>query len=101
SAWNADGDSALVRQTVDLELAGGDLVLTAGVSHEYKDLARNYDISGYWNDAFSSVDDVSDVGPEGLGPGVVHSTSVDPYDAPELPPTRVPDADRFQTHELG
>lgn len=100
SQWNSDNDSIVARQNFEYELLGGDLVLSAGLTYERKDLTRNYDISGYWNDAFSSVSH-GDTGPEGLGPGVVHSSSLLPYDVLGAPPRRNPNVNRILTTDYG
>jgi len=99
SLWNADSNSTLFRQILDYELLDGDLVLTGGLTFERKDLAKNYDISGYWSDAFSSVS--TGAGPAGLGPGVVHSTSTEPYDVAAPPPDETPRINRVLTTDQG
>jgi outer membrane receptor for ferrienterochelin and colicins len=101
SRWNADNDSTLLRQTLSYDALDGMLQVSAGFQYQRKDLSRNFDISGYWSGSFSSVDSETDLGPAGLGPGIVHSSSLVPLDAPLAPPEHSPEPNRFLTTDLG
>ncbi|MCA9535178.1 MAG: TonB-dependent receptor [Myxococcales bacterium] len=101
SQWNTDNASILFRQMFEYHLMDDDLVLSAGFKFERKDLTRAYDVSGYWAGSFSSSVPSDNLGPEGLGAGVVHSSSTLPYVQLPPPASHVPESNRIQTLDLG
>jgi iron complex outermembrane receptor protein len=102
SRWNVDNDATLFRESIAYQAFDGALELSAGFRYQRKDLARNYDISGYWSEtAFSSVDSPTDTGPTGLGPGIYDSTSTAPIDVPLAPPEHSPEPNRYLTTDMG
>lgn len=74
SSWNSLSDSRLFRQ--DYEFRLNDLwQLSGGIKLEQKTLTKAYDLCGYWSTAHCSSSDNTDLGPEGQGAGVFHSTA--------------------------
>lgn len=74
SDWNSDNNATLFQQDFEFRL-NSEWLMTGGFKHESKTLTKAYDVCGYWAESFCSSSDGSDLGPEGLGAGIFHSSS--------------------------
>ncbi|WP_353573324.1 TonB-dependent receptor [Candidatus Albibeggiatoa sp. nov. BB20] len=73
--WNAVSSSWLFEQAFEYEF-NPDLLLSAGLKYQRKELTKSYDIPGYWPSAISSTAEI--------GSGIGHSTDLT-YDIPPYP----------------
>lgn len=88
--WNAETSSWLFKHSFEYELRE-DLLLSAGLKYERKELTKGYDIPGYWAPAISSTTEV--------GSGIGHSTDTS-YDIPP-PPGAMPEDNLTTTRDVG
>ncbi len=89
--WNSNNHSWLFKQDFEYALRD-DLLLSAGLKYERKELTNAYDIPGYWAPAVSSVVE--------NGSGVVHS-SEPVYNIPPSPPQAMLDSNLETTRDIG
>lgn len=88
SSWNSISHSRLFKQDYLFDY-DDNIKISAGIKHEKKELTRAYNVCGYWADGYCSIQDENDLGPEGLGAGIVHS-SANSYTILPGPPTEMP-----------
>ncbi len=88
--WNAESSSWLFKQSFEYEF-NEDLLLSAGLKYERKELTKGYDIPGYWSPAISSTTEV--------GSGIGHSSDLS-YEIPP-PPGAMPADNLANTRDVG
>ncbi|SFC98483.1 TonB-dependent receptor plug domain-containing protein [Pseudoalteromonas denitrificans] len=100
SDWNVLSNSWKLRQDWDYQ-ASDNLSILAGLKYENKELTKAFDVCGYWSSAFCSSSNAHNLGPEGLGEGVYHSTSTEPQ--PIIPGTlsEMPADNLIRTNDKG
>lgn len=97
--WNTVSSSFLLKENFNLKLNTRLQILT-GLKYERKDLSKNYDVPGYWEGVYSSVNLVDSEGPYGFGGGITHSSDSSFIISP-TPNKNMPAENRVATHDLG
>lgn len=99
SGWNSISHGKLFKQDYLFQLTDK-MALSAGIKYERKELTKAYNVCGYWSDGYCSIQDENDLGPEGFGAGVVHS-SANNYQILPAPPSDMPDENLVHTIDRG
>lgn len=97
--WNSVNNSYLVKQGIEADV-GKNVLFSAGLKYERKNLTKAYDVPGYWEGSFSSSTLSDQLGPYGLGLGIYHSTD-SVYVVPPLPNPRMPIRNIAATDDIG
>lgn len=84
SDWNVLSQAFKFRQDWEYQ-PNDDLNILAGLKYESKELTKAFDVCGYWSSGFCSSSNGENLGPEGQGEGVYHSTFLG--DMPIIPGT--------------
>jgi outer membrane receptor for ferrienterochelin and colicins len=74
SDWNSFSDSRLLKQTYKLQVSNR-IQFHGGIDYENKHLNKAFETCNYWTAALCQTEDPNNLGPEGLGPGIYHSTA--------------------------
>lgn len=100
SNWSAINSSWLFKQDYDFKISET-FRITGGIKFERKQLTKAYDVCGYWEpNSFCSNSDSTNLGPDGFGPGVIHSSAAT-YDIQPSPLTEMPSQNLIYTTDEG
>jgi len=100
SNWNNVNSAWKFRQDWQYQ-ATEQIRVLAGVKYESKDLTKAYDVCGYWSASFCSSTAGENLGPEGFGEGVYHTTSTEPLPLFPGPLATMPNANVINTNDKG
>jgi len=97
--WNSNSNSKLIKEKIDFKL-NENILFSAGLKWESKELTKAYNIPGYWIPAFSSLGNTEDTGPYGFGSAIYHSSD-ESYHIPQSPDKKMPAHNLILTNDIG